>query len=805
MATTLLRVECHSQAGSELVDEWRYIYSDSTKEVSITKLLGMAKCSPRTPVAAGSIVDDYCDGTTRVIVKHDGYGAVYEERETNSSACNSNPYVSITSLELTHESERGANDGQVRIYTTTNTGEQILFSLNPDSGFQGSSIIKNLAPGEYTAYALTKDSRLKDSEPFTILPGASGAAKYQIDYTDQRGRDTSIKIFDRDWSGETTLLCGTGEPLIIDYKGKGDELYASVKAQEAQVNILAESDFNFTEFFQADEQQYRVEIFKGEQLIFIGFILPDVWQEPYLYPPFEVNISATDGLGVLNNYRLELQGGGDFTERTSVLEYISTILNKVNLSLPIVSHVNLFHELMTKTSEPLSQALINPDVFLNEEGEFMNCREALEHILKAFNARIYQEQGKWHIMPITQAGRPHTAWEFDGNGNFVSSYDFGSVTEIAGPSVGEPYWIEASQLLQFRPAMKSVKTTYRTRGKYNFLPYGFFEEESWDESGKLRGWKGDAPYVRDSSSFDAFGLRDIQDDLVLIGAVNSLADAKSISSIPFVLDRGMHVDMHVKVDTDNAKDYPAKTNPQLFISVQCGEYYWKWNTNEWTTEETYNNVIPTDNELKLNEYRFSDVTLIGASPNGEKAVLTIYQGVQGGYSVDSFRISHIALYEDVTTHNPEEISYTRRNDRPFSSRNENEIIIGGDYMRPGASDVLMTGTMWVGNKHAGEWGGIIKKPFHEWNTLDRYANYEQAKQLLTGSLFGQLLFSDILHDPLNSGHFFLCTGMTYRDKACIYEGEWHEIISNYELPKDYLIDYETNYARDYNNYRVLDY
>lgn len=77
------------------------------------------------------------------------------------------------------------------------------------------------------------------------------------------------------------------------------------------------------------------------------------------------------------------------------------------LDYDIISGISFYAEGMTNrtgnlNADPLDQTYINYATIVNDKQETLNCLEILTMITKSFGARLFQANGNWHIVSLTQ-------------------------------------------------------------------------------------------------------------------------------------------------------------------------------------------------------------------------------------------------------------------------------------------------------------------------------------------------------------------------------------------------------------------
>ena len=67
------------------------------------------------------------------------------------------------------------------------------------------------------------------------------------------------------------------------------------------LEIIAEcvEDGEFSILYTSNPKEYRVCLYRGNTLVWVGFVSTELYSEPSVAPPYDVQIIATDGLGEL--------------------------------------------------------------------------------------------------------------------------------------------------------------------------------------------------------------------------------------------------------------------------------------------------------------------------------------------------------------------------------------------------------------------------------------------------------------------------------------------------------------------------
>lgn len=207
--------------------------------------------------------------------------------------------------------------------------------------------------------------------------------KYQFSIEATNGNEVDIFLLQRDYSGQKHIRA-LGRAPILKRERNGCILGTSLE-------IFAECrvDGEFAELYTSDAYEYKVEVYKRQILQWTGFVSPELYAEPDIAPPYDVQIIATDGLGELKNYDFAA-----YVRPKSYQAYIESMLEHTGLALPveIVSDLQYYDE---GWSDANGLEAIVADLS-HKAGE--NCYDVLQAMLTSVNACITQQDGIWAVI-----------------------------------------------------------------------------------------------------------------------------------------------------------------------------------------------------------------------------------------------------------------------------------------------------------------------------------------------------------------------------------------------------------------------
>jgi hypothetical protein len=212
------------------------------------------------------------------------------------------------------------------------------------------------------------------------------ATKFRLEVADNLGIVWKVDVQADAWAGAITDMIGSGSPLHFNFYGDDDIWNQNILGSKASFEVISMTDFVYEELFTSDHLQYKVLIYQGATLYWSGFILVNNFQEPYNCPPYPVTLTATDGLGLLSDFKFKDLG---YTTRQKTSQVIYDILSLVGVT-SFTEFINVYESTMADSVDdsPLDQSGIDPYLFKEDD-----CYKALEEILKSFSAGIRQDVG----------------------------------------------------------------------------------------------------------------------------------------------------------------------------------------------------------------------------------------------------------------------------------------------------------------------------------------------------------------------------------------------------------------------------
>ncbi len=264
--------------------------------------------------------------------------------------------------------------------------------------------------------------------------------KYQFSIEATNGDEVDIFLLQRDYSGQKHIRA-LGRAPILKRERNGCILGTSLE-------IFAECrvDGEFAELYTSDAYEYKVEVYKRQVLQWTGFVSPELYAEPDIAPPYDVQIIATDGLGELKNYDFAASG------RKSIMAHIRSLLQYTGLSLAykIISDLQ-FDDAggRVDAEEAFIDATVNIDNLIGE-----SSYDVLQKMLMSVGACITQQECRWYL--IRESDLYYRLED-------INAAEFGSMNS-------RDWWPVGNLNTDIIPAKNKIVITQENTYKDNILP-----------------------------------------------------------------------------------------------------------------------------------------------------------------------------------------------------------------------------------------------------------------------------------------------------------------------------------------------
>ena len=268
---------------------------------------------------------------------------------------------------------------------------------------------------------------------------ASYGTIYEFRFDDINGDDVDIFIAKKNYTGSVTRRA-LGRTPILKRERSGNILGTSL-----EIYAECKVDGEFAQLYTSSADEFRVEVYKRQNLLWRGFVSPELYSEPDIAPPYDVQIIATDGLGELKDHDYRFYG------KATLRNHIQHALAPTSLQGDITLVSSLSWEDDTSANAPSSLLEMVTDLSHLEEE---SCYDVLQSILTSLNACITQQDGGW--MVIRESDLYLNALK-------LPTALFGSMTKAQ-------WWPVGNMSIDIIPAKKEVSVVHENQYRENILP-----------------------------------------------------------------------------------------------------------------------------------------------------------------------------------------------------------------------------------------------------------------------------------------------------------------------------------------------
>ena len=466
----------------------------------------------------------------------------------------------------------------------TGYGANVRYSLN-NVTFQGSNVFTGLLPGAYTIYIEDQDPEYPEAEwcrnRTNVVVGfpVSFGPRYQLDFDNvldgAAKRDYSLQVYKKDYSGPVEFVCASDKPIEIEWPESGNDKYDGWKPSKCYISFYAEELYTYEELFTSDERGYRVDLLEEGALDWRGYLLPEFLSHPFQDGMYFVSLTAADGLATLKNYPYLDENDNPYEGEKSFISIIFDCLDKLELSIPLVSAIDLYADGMREAtsitdtnpiiSDPLFQASVNVDWFKDEKGVIWDCEKVLKTIIGTFKARISQYGGKWVIEAVDAKRNPYWVVTYNADRSLRSYSIINPVQVRKLPNTGFPQWVDEVPNHELIPAAKEIVVENDLQVIDNLIPGGGFKNRDFLNDGNLVNFHGTATIER-----FAVNEKENKNAVVFPNKAFNFNNANWQQSEPFFLIADPTAHLYFKIDYFHDPDNSAVAGTEVYFRLEGG-------------------------------------------------------------------------------------------------------------------------------------------------------------------------------------------------------------------------------------------
>lgn len=345
--------------------------------------------------------------------------------------------------------------------------------------------------------------------------------KYQLTFDDVFVKPTSTNktqyrasIYQDGYGGSSYPLIGTGNPVVIETIDSEGKSFNPIISKKATVNLIVDDNFNIEEFFNADDNDFKLIVETGVSVsgappaswttLFVGLFVP---VEQIVYSPVsikEFSIVFNDGLANLKEKKIYYDStfviGFNASETYSFKDILTNAFASNALGLNF--NVNWYYKNTGIADRELENMFIQKNAFIESAGNYITWYTVLNGICRKFGFICHQKNGEYFLTSYASKTRNTSRdyFKYNSAGTYQSTFTETDTTVTIDDSDN---FIQIGKSLQvsLSKGNKSYTTNSKLQNVIQAVLNGDFS--SWSSTTSVDGWTGSLTYQRNGSTNQA--------------------------------------------------------------------------------------------------------------------------------------------------------------------------------------------------------------------------------------------------------------------------------------------------------------
>ena len=242
--------------------------------------------------------------------------------------------------------------------------------------------------------------------------------KYRISFTNEHNELCIVHLSSKTDNGDLVNLQADEAAVTISWPNSEEDKFSPIRGSEAVIKILVYDSYGIDlSTFIGPDDEWKVDYYKADLAVTNGqgFLVQEEHVRDMQDEPYNLELHATDGLGLLKDRALTNCDGEKYTGLNFLLDYAGDILWQVNPYLKLVTHINVFNIAhddrdISPEKDPWLQTKVQARSWLKDATTFEDCYSVLEKMLFSWGLTLYQWNGAWHIMDLWDVMRGETSY-----------------------------------------------------------------------------------------------------------------------------------------------------------------------------------------------------------------------------------------------------------------------------------------------------------------------------------------------------------------------------------------------------------
>lgn len=296
------------------------------------------------------------------------------------------------------------------------------------------------------------------------------ALKYWLEFTDVKKIKHRLEILNDDFVGSSTQIYGS---CTLTKESVKNNLEV-IRSGGLKIDLEASIDLTLEDLYSEIERTFEVKYYRDNQIIFNGWLDTDGLYQSYVTNKWQISLTATDGLGYLENLSyVDNTTQDQITGKQKQINIIANCLKRTNIDLDIYSNIDIKYFGSDNNTSILNQAVVNNFRYVKDNGEVMNCLEVLRSVLELYTACITQKNGVWYIFRPNDLAydTDRLYFKFDSDGIPLSPVsEYIDISQSLGSDIDNfyPHHLNGNQQIKIDSSIGAYRINYKY-GATNYL------------------------------------------------------------------------------------------------------------------------------------------------------------------------------------------------------------------------------------------------------------------------------------------------------------------------------------------------
>ncbi len=447
--------------------------------------------------------------------------------------------------------------------------------------------------------------------------------RYTLTEKMRDGNSAIVNIYEDSFTGNFTTYRLTN--ITLTPNSNQEDPLGGIISSQLDVSFLLSTtdDFNnFPDLLNSNDRKYYVELvytsgLSTQLLKWRGFIFNDYIEVPFTTGNLEARFVCVDALSYLK-YTTYSSLNGNTNSLTSLLEVVNLCLN--NIAYPTTTYfyscISYFASGMSdrgvaNTNEPLDQTYQYRRDFVGKD-----YYTILDNIVKSFGSRLFQYEGIWYILPISEMAGTNlycTKYQIGSSASLVGYVSLYTPIVVYGYTAGQVHFIDNSQTKIIRKGYSRVTINTDFEFVDNYINNGDFKQYTTTSTAPT----GFTLTTTGAGFLQLYNITDDKYNDIRLQAGTGAAGGGTVrfemngtsgtpAYLPYMINQPGEVSF--EYDLFYAGPLPGYGNPasckMYIITYVSGTAYYLQSDDTWTTSISY---------IELPEQNTSG---IGTSPRG---------------------------------------------------------------------------------------------------------------------------------------------------------------------------------------------